>query len=95
MSRELRSDEVALRLERLRSLVVASGLDAARAWHEAVPSDRREPLERAAARRLAELGALCELTKHLRRGRLEGSEPGGPRLGAPLGGPYFPDRNRP
>jgi hypothetical protein len=72
MSPDLSPARVALRLERLRASYVAESAEDARRRlaREAESEGRRNtPLAEAAARRLAELRALCELTDYLHRRR--------------------------
>jgi hypothetical protein len=66
MSRELSPERVSARLATLRELYVPETLDEARA--RTAPVRAPESLEQGAARRLAELRALLELTRHLHRG---------------------------
>lgn len=66
MSRELSPERVAARLATLRKLYVPETLEEARA--RTAPVRATESLEQRAARRLAELRALLELTRHLHRG---------------------------
>ncbi len=73
-------EAVAARLEELRRLYVPMTEDEARALMTPPPEDE-EPLEVGAARRLEELRALMELTRHLHgaaRGRaVDGDGPKG------------------
>jgi hypothetical protein len=65
MSRELDPTTVAARLQMLRASYAPETLYEARLRLAREQPSAREPLERAAARRLAELRALCELARHL------------------------------
>lgn len=70
MSRDLDAATLAARLDALRARYVPERLDEAR---ERLARERRacqrEPFERAVARRLAELSALCDLARHLQSRR--------------------------
>jgi hypothetical protein len=63
---ELSPAAVQRRLERLRELYVPEELEAARRRLDGEQSASRETFNEAAARRLEELRALCELTQVLR-----------------------------
>jgi hypothetical protein len=67
MRHELDPRLVSLRLAALRSLYVPERDDEARRRIERERPTRREPFERAVARRLAELRALCALADYLQR----------------------------
>jgi hypothetical protein len=66
MRRELSPELVSARLATLRELYVPETLEEARA--RAAPVRAPESLEQGAARRLDELRALIDLTRHLHRG---------------------------
>ncbi|MBX3191990.1 MAG: hypothetical protein KF819_33675 [Labilithrix sp.] len=69
MARDLSPALVAMRLGELRASYVAETAEEARGRldREGDVERRKEPLARAAARRLAELHALCELSDYLHR----------------------------
>jgi hypothetical protein len=70
MNRDLDAATVAARLDALRARYVPERVDQARARLARVrPASPREPFERAVARRLAELAALCDLARHLQSRR--------------------------
>ena len=69
MSRELEPAAVARRLAELRALYVPETLDDGRRRLARERPRRVETLEETAARGLAELRALCDLTAHLHRAR--------------------------
>jgi hypothetical protein len=73
MSRDLSPAAVAARLAWLRASYVP--MTAGEARRRLTPPPRSEPFAAGVARRLAELHALCELTRHLHAGRRV--EPGG------------------
>jgi hypothetical protein len=66
MKADLSPAAVRARLDRLRAICVPEGLDDGRR-RLAAEARRDVPLERAAAARLADLRALCELTAYLHR----------------------------
>lgn len=70
MSRELDPHAVRARLAVLRALYVPETVDEGRARLSHERPRREVPLEVLAARRLAELRALCELARYLGRGRV-------------------------
>lgn len=70
MRRELTPQLAAQRLEVLRALHVTERDEDARQRLERERPVCVEPFERAVARRLEELRALCNLAAHLHRGRL-------------------------
>jgi hypothetical protein len=66
MSRELDPAAVVARLAELRAAYVPESVQHARArLAEERPSGASESFDRSVRRRLAELRALCELTRHL------------------------------
>ena len=67
MKVDLAPEAVSARLALLRASYVPETLEQGRARMAHRPEP--EPFERGVARRLAELRALCELTKHLRSAR--------------------------
>lgn len=70
MSRDLDAATVAARLDALRAHYVPECVAEARArLARERPVGPREPFERAVARRLVELRALCELARHLQSRR--------------------------
>ena len=70
MKPDLDPRRVAARLARLRELYVPESLEEVqRRLDEERPAEAPEPFARAVGRRLAELRALDELSRHLHRGR--------------------------
>jgi hypothetical protein len=74
MRRDLRANEVAARLAKLRAAYVPERDEQARRRLECERPTRFEPFERAVARRLAELRDLCELAEYLHRARRKATE---------------------
>ena len=64
---DLRPEDVAARLARLRALHVPESVEEAQLRLEAErpPPSSDEPFEQAVARRLRELRALCDLVRHV------------------------------
>jgi len=62
---ELRPEDVAARLARLRALYVPESVEEARLRIEHERPRVEEPFELAVARRLRELRAVCELVRHV------------------------------
>jgi len=62
---ELRPEDVAARLAKLRALYVPESVEEARVRLEAERPRPAETFDEAVARRLCELRAICELVRHV------------------------------
>jgi hypothetical protein len=63
---ELRPEDVAARLAKLRALYVPESIEEARERLERERPERQETFDQAVARRLRELRAVCDLVNYVR-----------------------------